>query len=100
MWKIVIQMLWGVLAMILPSLVGRVLLALGIGFISFTGLQVSMDFLYSQIQTTLQGMPSDILSFLGFLWVDKAICALFSAFTVSLAIKTATAGVIKKMVVK
>lgn len=100
MWKIVIQMLWGVLAMILPSLVGRVLLALGIGFVAFTGFQVSMNFLYSQMQTYMAGMPADVLSLLGFLWVDKAIGALFSAFTVALSIKTATAGIVRKMVLK
>jgi len=94
MWKIAIQMLWGVLAMLLPSLVGRVLLALGIGFVAFTGFQVSMNFLYGQMKDYMLGMPADILALLGFLWVDKAIGALFSAFTIALSIKTATAGIV------
>jgi len=36
--QVAIQMLWGALALILPSLVGRILLALGISFVSYTGL--------------------------------------------------------------
>jgi len=97
---LIAQVVWGLLAAVLPSLVGRVLLALGIAFVTFTGFTVSINFIYSNMQSYLSSMPTDILSLLGYLWVDKAIGAMFSAFTAALAIKTATTGIIKRMVVK
>lgn len=91
---------WGALAVILPSLIGRILLALGISFVTYTGFSVTINFMYTSIQSYMGSMPTGILNLLGYLWVDKAIGALFSAYTAALAIKTASSGVVKRMVTK
>lgn len=79
---------WGLFLRIIPSIVGRTLLAAGIGFAMFTGFQASADAVYAQLQSQLQGMPADIVQLMAFLWVDKAIGALFSGFTAACAIKS------------
>lgn len=97
---ILVQAIWGALALILPSLIGRILLALGISFVSYTGFNVAVGYMYTNIQTYMNGIPSDILNLLAYLWVDKAIGALFSAYSAALAIKTASSGIVKRMVTK
>ncbi|PRC91033.1 DUF2523 domain-containing protein [Solimicrobium silvestre] len=96
---ILVRFIWGGLAIVLPSLVGRVLLALGIGFVTYKGFNIGTDFLMNLIKNNLSGMPSDITSFLAWCWVDKALALMFSSFTASLAIKTAQ-GSLTKMVFK
>lgn len=95
-----IQALWGFFAAILPSLVGRILVALGIGYATYTGFSAAVDGIYAQIQTNLQGMPVQVVNFLAYLWIDKAIATLFSAYTAAVTIKLAGGTVLKKMVVK
>lgn len=95
-----IYMFMGVLAQILPSLIGRVLLALGISFVTYTGMSVAIDGLYASAQSSFSGLPAETLNLLAYLWVDKALSVVFSAFTAALAIKTLKTGSITKMVTK
>ena len=95
-----IPAIWGALAPVLGSLVGRVLLALGISFVTFVGLSVGVDAIKSAAIGSFGGLPSDVLGLMGYLWVDKAITTVFSAFTASLAIKLASGNSITKMVMK
>lgn len=95
-----IYMFMGVLAQILPSLIGRILLALGISFVTYTGMSVAIDSLYTQVQANFSGLPIETLNLLAYLWVDKAFSLVFSAFSASLAIKTLQGGSITRMVMK
>jgi hypothetical protein len=95
-----IPMIWGALAPVLGSLVGRVLLAIGIGFVTYQGLSIGTDALYSAVQSNFGGLPSVALGLMSYLWVDKAISTVFSAFTASLVIKLATGSSLTKMVLK
>lgn len=95
-----INALWGVLAYILPSLVGRVLLALGIGYVAFKGFDLTVGWLLAQIKTNLSAMPLEVVNFLGWLWVDKAIGMIFSAYSAALLVKLAGSTSITKMVTK
>ena len=92
------SLLGGLVALIGP-VVARVLIALGIGFVTYTGSQIGIDAIFAKVQSAFSGAPSQVVGLLGFLWVDKAISVVFSAFAVSLAIKSA-AGSITKMVLK
>lgn len=91
---------FGFLGQVMGSLVGRVLLALSISFVTFTGMAVGVDWMLEEVRSNYQNLPSDVLNFLSYMWVDKAITMVFSAFTAALALKTAGAGTIKKMVTK
>jgi len=100
MWVWLARILLGALAAALPSLIGRILLALGIGYTTYTGLNAGTDYLYQHIQNSFSGMPAAIVGFLAFCWIDKGISLVASAFTVSLAIKTLQTLSVTKMVLK
>jgi hypothetical protein len=91
--------LLGGLLSVCGSMVGRVLLALGIGFVTYKGFDTSISWLLSQVQSNMSAMPAQIASFLAFLWVDKAISMVFAAYSAALVVKVGTAG-FSKMVVK
>jgi len=84
---------FGVLANALSSLIGRALLALGLSYTTYSGLNVGIDWIQQQMQSYLMGMPSEILSFLGFLAVDKALSMIFSAFAAALLIRGASSSI-------
>jgi hypothetical protein len=90
----------GILANALSSLVGRALLALGFSYFTYTGLNVGVDWIQTQMQSYLSGMPGDILSFLGYLYIDKALSMIFSAFAAALVIRGAAGSVTRLQVKK
>lgn len=95
-----IQGLWGVFAAILPSLVGRVLLALGFSYITYSGFDLSVTWLLTQIKENMSAMGAEVVSFLAYMWVDKAIGVIFSAYSAALMIKMAGATTMTKLVRK
>jgi len=99
MWAILVPMIIGGLAQAMASLVGRALLAIGFAYVTYTGVEAGMNALYQQMQDALNGMPADFISFLAWLWVDKAIAMVFSAWTAALALRLA-GGSLTKMVLK
>lgn len=92
--------LLGGLLTICGSLVGRVLLALGMGFVTFKGFDLTVSWLLTQIKSYMGSMPADVLSFLAWCWVDKAIGMVFSAYTAAVAVKVAGGTGITKIVTK
>lgn len=98
--QFLVAALIGGLLTALASMVGRVLLALGIGYVTFTGVGTLGDWLMTQIQTAMGGLPADIASFLSWLWVDKAITMVFSAFVAALAFRLGGSDTITQMIVR
>lgn len=92
--------LGGMLLTFAASMVGRVLLALGLNFVTYAGLDLAMTWVQNQIQSSIGGMPADIVNFLGWCWCDKAISMLFSTYTVCMTYKLAGSTVLKKLVMK
>lgn len=90
----------GVLLEIMASTVGRVLLALGMGFVTFSGTNVAITFLENAIKDSISTMPAQIVSFLAWCWVDKAISLMFSTYAVCMAFKLAGSTVMRKIVQK
>lgn len=90
----------GMLLQLSASIVGRVLLALGMGFVTFKGFNVLTDSMIAEVKASFSGFPSDVTNFLAYLWVDKALGVLFSAYTAAAAIKMAGSGMVKKLVMK
>src|SRR5438309_4505314 len=95
-----VMALLGGLIEISGSLVGRVLLSLGLGFVTYSGFDVGVTWLSNQIKANMAGMPADMVQFLGWLWVVKAIGLLFSAYSAALAIKMAGSTSVTKLVSK
>lgn len=82
------------------SLVGRVLLSLGIGYASYTGISVLLDSLKSQVQGTITGMPADLLPVFYVLKVDVIVSIIFSAVAARFVLMGLTSGTLKRMVVR
>ena len=94
-----LNLLGGLLTIVSP-MVWRVLLALGMSFVTFKGFDLTVAWLLTQIKGYIGGMPADVISFLAWCWVDKAIGMVFSAYTAAIAVKVAGGAGITKLVVK
>lgn len=92
--------LLGGLLSLAGSLVGRILIALGMSYVTYKGFDTGITWLLDQIKSNMSAMPSEVLSFLAWLWVDKAISLIFSAYSAALAIKTAGGTSFTKLVTK
>lgn len=76
----------------LGSIVGRILISLGIGFVTYQGFDVLLGFIKTRIQTEFAGLDPIILQVFSTLQIDTAINILFSAFAVRLVIQGITGG--------
>jgi hypothetical protein len=92
--------LGGLLLEICASMAGRVLLAIGIGYVTYSGFDLSVSWLLDQIKSNVSSMGAETVSFLAWLWVDKAIGMIFSAYSAALLIKMAGGTKLTKMITK
>jgi len=92
--------LLGGLLTIAGSMVGRVLLALGMGYVTYSGFDVAITWLFDSIKTNMSAMPADVVAFLAYMWVDKAIGLVFSAYGAAIAVKLAGSTKLTKLVTK
>lgn len=95
-----IYALGGLLLRICAPLVGRVLLALGMGYVTYKGLNTGIDWLLLQIKSNMSAMPAQIVQFLAYMWVDKAISMMFSAYAAAALVKLGTSGTLTRLVTK
>jgi hypothetical protein len=96
-------LLWslgGLLLSLTTSIAGRALLALGMGYVTYKGFDVGVGWLLQQIKDNMNGLPVEIVQFLAFLWVDKAIGMVFSAYAAASAIRMAGSTSMTKLVTK
>lgn len=80
----------------LGSMVGRVLISLGLGFVTYQGFTVLLDFIKNRVFSELLGVDSMAVQVFSALNIDSAINVLFSAFAVRLVIAGLTGGSITK----
>jgi len=99
MFALFLPALIGALAAAMAGFVGRAIIALGIGFVTYKGIDLSILAIKTIAIDSIKGLPADILGFLGFMWVDKALTVIFSAVVTAMALR-ALGGSLKKMVVK
>jgi hypothetical protein len=89
----------GGLAQAMSSLVGRVLLALGVAFISYQGIDTLLTWVSSQMLSAMGGIPPVLSGWLATLKIGTSISIIMSAFTVRLTI-SGVGGTIKRSVLK
>jgi len=80
---------------VVSSIIGRALLALGIGFLSFIGFNEVLSLALAQVQTYLNGLPAQLLGLLGWCHADRPISAIFAAYAAALAMSAASRFVTK-----
>jgi hypothetical protein len=90
----------GGLAQAATSLVGRVLIALGIGYVTYAGLDVLLDFIKTRVFQELLSVDPTIIGIMAVLNVDRAINVVLSAIAARLLLIGLTSGSITRMVTK
>lgn len=78
--------LMGGFVFLVGSMVGRVLIALGMSFVTFGGISVLFSGLKSIVVSNLGYMPQKILLLLGYVKIDVAITMIFSAMVARLVL--------------
>lgn len=79
------QVLFVFLSTVLAPLVKKVLVALGIGAISYVGINFAMDAAKAQIMSNMAGIPLDVAQLMGLFKFDVAINIAMSAVTTRMA---------------
>lgn len=97
---IFIAALGGMLINLVGTLAGRVLIALGISVITYTGITVTLDALKSQAIGALGGLPPEVFGLLGILRVGQCISIVTSAIAAKLVIDGLTGDTFKKWIHK
>jgi Protein of unknown function (DUF2523) len=99
MFALFIPALMGALATAMGSFIGRAILALGIGFVTYKGIDLSIGAIKAGVLSGVRGLPVDALNLVGYLYLDKAITVVMSSFVVAFAMRTAS-GSVKRMELK
>lgn len=89
----------GALATAMGSLIGRAVLALGIGFVTYKGGMVIVTAMEKLVIDSVGGLTGDAVGLFGYLWLDKGVTILFSSVAASIAIR-GVGGSVKRMVFK
>ena len=89
----------GFVASIAGPIAVRVMLALGFGVATFTGLTVAVTYLKDTIITSVGGLSAVLVQFAGILRFDVAVNLIFGAIAARLALQ-GLSGVINKFVLK
>lgn len=80
------------LAALLPSLVARVLAALGMGVVTVTGFNLAWDGVRNLIITNFQGIPADAAALIGLAGVGTGLGIIFGAITARVTFAALMAG--------
>lgn len=92
--------LGSLLVNIAGSMAGRVLIALGIGVATYTGVNASLDWLKSQAVQAFQGLPADVLGMLGTMKVGQCISIVTSAIVARSIINGVQSDTFKRWVIR
>lgn len=90
----------GFLAQAATALVGRVLIALGIGFVTFTGVNVLLNQLRDLFLSYVSGLPAWAVSILALCKIGACFSMILSTVAIKATISGVTGGSIRKMVQK
>ena len=82
------------------TIVGKVLISLGIGYVSYSGIDTAFSFARSEFLTGLSGLPADAVAMAGALKIGVCISMLLSALTVRATLGGLTSGTLKRMVTR
>lgn len=90
----------GMLSSVAGTLVGRVLLSLGISFVTYKGMDLVFDGLKSAVNNNLTGLPGDIAGMISAVGVPQAIAIVFGAITARVTISGIRGGAFTRMLAK
>jgi hypothetical protein len=90
--------LLGGLIQVTGSIVGRVLISLGIGFVAFSGLQVGMDALKAQAFAAIGALPPALVGLAGMMKIGTAVNIIFAALIARMLLAGMMSGTVRRMV--
>jgi hypothetical protein len=90
----------GMLINLVGTLVGRVMVALGISVITYTGMSTTLSTLKQQAITSFQGLPADLLGMLSYMRVGQAFSIVTSAIVARMVINGVSGDSFKRWVNK
>lgn len=92
--------LLGGLIQIAATLAGRVLVALGIGVVTYTGVSASMTWLKTQAVNAALGLPAEAVQIMAYLKVGEFISLIASAILARLVLNGLTSDTLKRWVTR
>lgn len=92
--------LLGGLIQITGSLVGRVLVALGLSAVTYTGISSTLTWLKTQAVSSAMALPPEVVGMLSVLKVGTCISIIFSAMLARLVVTGLQGDTVKKWVLK
>ena len=84
------------LAMIIGSVIARILFALGLGIVTYTSINTGLDYLEQQVSGTLSGVSGDMLAVMKIAGFAEFMSIIFSAWSAVIAINMIT-GAVKRI---
>lgn len=97
---VIASVIWGAFLNIIGSVVGRALVALGLGVVTFTGMNASLDWLRDQAVSSILQLDPQVVQLLGVLKVGTFISIISSAVAVRLLLSGVQSGTFKRWVLK
>lgn len=97
---LLIAAIGGMLINLVGTMVGRVLIALGISVITYSGLSITLDWMKTQAVSALGGLPSEVIGMLSTMKVGVAISIVTSALLARQVLNGLTGDTMKKWVGK
>lgn len=97
---LLVMALWGVFMRIAPTIVGRVLIALGFQALTITGLTISLDWATAYVTSHWGGLPATSLQILGALKVGTDIGILAGAVLARMTLRGVENGAMSMMSMK
>lgn len=96
----VLLALGSLLLQLVGSMAGRALVALGIGVVSYTGLNTTMGWIKGQAVAAFLGLGPQVVGMLGLLKVGVCINIIFSALLIRAVINGVQGDTFKRWVMK
>lgn len=85
--------IWTFLAATIPFLIVKILVGLGIGFITYTGAGLAIDEVATYVQSQMSGLPGYMLQLIGMLQMDTAISMILAAYAARIAVQAVSGSI-------
>lgn len=95
----IVSLLLG-LAPILTGVLAKLLLAFGVGFAVYSGLDVALTEVKGVASSAWGGLPASVIGMLGLMRVDQALNLVLSAVSVRFVLEGMTGGGLRKLIWK
>lgn len=98
MWVAIVRLFWGAFYSLIGSFIARILIALGVGYAQYTGIQFVVDKVVEQMDVNVSGLPAQALAMFNMFGFGIAINIILSAVTVKLALGGVFNGKLTQMI--